>query len=237
MASPGLKTQASISLSYSTRFQCRTRNDPVAIEVRLARGPSIVNVARSIRVEPRPSHVRPRGELSLHVGSAPSLRRPPCYAPSVMPNLFDEFRAVVGALERARIPYAICGGIAMSIHARPRATVDIDLLAPVEDIEGLVEALRPQGFVRRERAPARLAKGAVVMHRLTKIVPGDPEVLSLDVIEVRPGATEDAWETRATTPWEAQTVTVVSRAGLIGLKKLRGSPQDIADIAALEELA
>jgi len=29
-------------------------------------------------------------------------------------------------------------------------------------------------------------------------------------------------------------VTVVSRDGLIGLKRLRGSPQDIADIALLE---
>jgi hypothetical protein len=39
-----------------------------------------------------------------------------------MPNLFEEFRAVVAVLSTARIPYAICGGIAMSIHARPRAT-------------------------------------------------------------------------------------------------------------------
>ncbi len=34
-----------------------------------------------------------------------------------MPNLFEEFRAVVGAIGSARVPYAICGGIAMSIHA------------------------------------------------------------------------------------------------------------------------
>ena len=66
------------------------------------------------------------------------------------------------------------------------------------------------------------------MHRLSKIVPGDPEVLLLDVIEVR------AWQTRIDTEWEGQSLTVVSRAGLIGLKRLRGSPQDIADIALLE---
>ena len=47
-----------------------------------------------------------------------------------MPNLFEEFRAVVGALTGARVPYAVCGGIAMSIHVQPRATVDIDFLAP-----------------------------------------------------------------------------------------------------------
>ena len=59
-------------------------------------------------------------------------------------------------------------------------------------------------------------------------------MLLLDVIEVRPGATERAWQTRIDTEWEGRSVTVVSRAGLIGLKRLRGSPQDIADIGLLE---
>ena len=141
-----------------------------------------------------------------------------------MPNLFEEFRTVVATLGAARVPYAICGGIAMFIHARPRATIDIDLLAPPAAVASIADALLPSGFVRRE--------GDVVM--LTKIVPGDPEVLLLDVIEVRPGATERAWQTRINTEWEGHSVTVVSRAGLIGLKRLRGSPQDIADIALLE---
>jgi hypothetical protein len=122
----------------------------------------------------------------------------------------------------------------MSIHASPRATIDIDLLAPPDAVPKIVEALVPHGFVRRERAPTRLAGGEVVMHRLAKIVPGDPDVLVLDVIEVRAGATEVAWQTRTGVEWEGQSVPVVSRAGLIGLKRLRGSPQDIADIAVLE---
>jgi hypothetical protein len=151
-----------------------------------------------------------------------------------MPNLFEEFRAVVAALGGARIPYAICGGIAMSVHAHPRATIDIDLLAPSEAVVKIVEVLSPHGFVRRERTPARLAEGEIVMHRLTKIVPEDPEVLILDVIEVRPGVTENAWQTRTGAEWEGHSVTVVSRTGLIGLKRLRGSPQDIADITLLE---
>jgi len=121
----------------------------------------------------------------------------------------------------------------MSIHANPRATIDIDLLAPPEAVAKIVEALAPQGFVRRERTPTRLAAGEVVMHRLAKIVPGDPDVLVLDVIEVRPGATAAAWQTLTSAQWEGQSVTVVSREGLIGLKRLRGSPQDVADIATL----
>ncbi len=154
-----------------------------------------------------------------------------------MLDLFDEFRTVVRALGERQIPYAVCGGLAMSIHAHPRATIDIDLLAPPDAVASIVDALGPLGFVRRERAPARLAGGAVVMHRLTKIVPGDPDVLVLDVIEVRPGATESAWRTRASAEWEGRAVTVVSRAGLIELKRLRGTPLDLADIEALEDRA
>jgi len=151
-----------------------------------------------------------------------------------MLDLFEEFRAVVGALSGARVPYAICGGIAMAIHAHPRATIDIDLLAPPDAVAAIADALLPCGFARREWAPTRLAGGEVVMHRLTKIVAGDPDVLGLDVIEVRPGATEGAWQTRSSAEWDGHSVTVVSRAGLIGLKRLRGSRQDLADIALLE---
>jgi len=151
-----------------------------------------------------------------------------------MPNLFDEFRSVVIALGQAGVPYAVCGGIAMSIHARPRATIDIDLLAPADAVESIVDVLRSHGFVRRESAPTRLAKGQVVMHRLTKIVPGDPDVLMLDVIEVGAGATRAAWQSRTSSEWGGHPIPVVSRAGLIQLKRLRGSPQDVVDIVALE---
>ncbi len=151
-----------------------------------------------------------------------------------MLNLFEEFRAVVAALGSAGIPYAVCGGIAMSIHAHPRATIDIDLLAPADAITRIVEALAPRGFVRRQQDPTRLASDEVVMHHFSKIVPGDPDVLVFDVIEVRAGATDRAWRTRTSMEWDGHAVTVVSRAGLVGLKRLRGSPQDVADITLLE---
>ena len=64
--------------------------------------------------------------------------------------------------------------------------------------------------------------------------PGDPDVLSLDIIEVRNGATALAWETRVTADWAGHPVSVVSREGLIALKRLRGSAQDMADIATVE---
>jgi hypothetical protein len=35
-----------------------------------------------------------------------------------MPDLFGEFRGIVSALVQAGVPFAVCGGIAMAIHAR-----------------------------------------------------------------------------------------------------------------------
>jgi hypothetical protein len=149
-------------------------------------------------------------------------------------NLYAEFQAVVRALREAGVPFALCGGLAMAVHGHPRATLDIDLLVPAERVADLVRALRPLGFARREAQPTRLAGGAVVMHRLGKIAPGDPDVLVLDVIEVGAGATAEAWAAREATRWERDALEVVSRQGLIRLKRLRDSLQDRADIAALE---
>jgi hypothetical protein len=151
-----------------------------------------------------------------------------------MADLFEEFRGVVTALARAGVPFAVCGGIAMAIHARPRTTIDIDLLAPGDAIEGLAGAVAGLGFERRLRGSIRLGGGAVLMHRLTKVAPDDPEVLMLDVIEVSPGVTAAAWESRVAADWQGMAVSVVSREGLIALKRLRASPQDLADIRALE---
>lgn len=151
-----------------------------------------------------------------------------------MPDLYETFRAVVQALDERGVPFAICGGLAMAIHAHPRATVDIDLIVPPGDIDGLAAVTATLGFRRHPRTIVA-AGGAVIIHRLTKIVADDPDVLVLDVIEVRSGPTGDAWATRVTREWEGQTVSAISREGLIALKRLRGSPQDLADIAALEQ--
>ena len=122
---------------------------------------------------------------------------------------------MVEALDVAGVPFAVCGGLAMSIHAHPRATIDIDLLAPVASLPRLKEALRPLGFEQREAAPARFAKGEIVIHRLTKYAPPDPDVLLLDVIEVGSGVSREAWETR-------EMLRLGGAAGGCGLALLEG---------------
>jgi hypothetical protein len=37
-------------------------------------------------------------------------------------DLLEEFQALLKVLDQARVDYAVCGGLAVAIHARPRGT-------------------------------------------------------------------------------------------------------------------
>jgi hypothetical protein len=76
--------------------------------------------------------------------------------------------------------------------------------------------------------------GAVPIHRVTKIDAADGDTLMLDLLVVT-GQTEDVWVSREIRNWSGRAISVVSRDGLIALKRLRSSAQDLADIAALTE--
>jgi len=56
-------------------------------------------------------------------------------------NLLDEFRMAVTALETAGIPYAVCGGMAMTANGHARATQDIDFLIAMKRRSGRLQDL------------------------------------------------------------------------------------------------
>ncbi len=149
-----------------------------------------------------------------------------------MLDLLDEFRALLQALEAEGAPFAVCGGLAVAIHAHPRATLDIDLLVPPEALEAVRAVARHLGY-GFETPALVLRKDVVEIHRLSKPDPETGDLLSLDLLLVTP-ALREAWETRERVTWAHGTMPVVSRAGLIAMKRLRGSGQDQDDIRALE---
>ncbi|MEP6705906.1 MAG: nucleotidyl transferase AbiEii/AbiGii toxin family protein [Pyrinomonadaceae bacterium] len=148
-------------------------------------------------------------------------------------DLFNEFRVLIRALDEQRIDYALCGGIAMAIYDKPRATVDIDLLILAEsllDVRGIAKALH----YTLHGVDMTFAKGAIEIRRVSKIDSETGHILSLDLLLVTPEIRQ-VWDSRMQADWEGGKLSVVSRAGLIALKKMRGSPQDHADISALME--
>jgi hypothetical protein len=148
-----------------------------------------------------------------------------------MIDILDELRRLVSAMDGQQIAYALCGGMAMGVHGRARTTIDIDLLILSDSLAKVYALANTLGYTIRGKEMS-FADGAVEIRRVSKIDPEDGELLSLDLLLVTP-ATLPAWESRLNAEWEDRTLTVVSVSGLIGLKQLRRSSQDLADIEAL----
>jgi hypothetical protein len=148
-------------------------------------------------------------------------------------DLYEEFKSIVSALEEQGIDYAVCGGLEMAVHGFPRATIDIDLLIPPEQLEEAKRTARSLGFTI-EAFPMTFAKGTVEIRRLSKIDPDTAFVLSLDMLLVTPQIV-DIWQSRGEVEWESGRLMVISRRGLIALKSERSSLQDLADIQRLKE--
>ncbi|HEY4188690.1 MAG TPA: nucleotidyl transferase AbiEii/AbiGii toxin family protein [Polyangia bacterium] len=147
-----------------------------------------------------------------------------------MLDLLGELRNVIAQVDAAGLPYALCGGLAMAVHGYPRATVDIDLLVLVDDLDRLEAAVRPLGFELPAR-PMSFKGGAVEIRRVSK-VHSSGQTLSLDLLLVTP-AVQSVWDGRQAMEWDYGKITVVSRDGLIALKSLRGSGLDRDDIKRL----
>ena len=148
-------------------------------------------------------------------------------------DLYYEVRTLIAALEERQIDYALCGGLAMAVYDHARATVDIDLLVLSESLDLVMATATGLGYDIRG-LDMTFSNGAIEIRRISKIDPVGGHVLSLDLLLVTP-AIQTIWTSRVEADWEDGTLSVVSRAGLIELKRLSGRPQDIADIAALQE--
>ncbi len=82
----------------------------------------------------------------------------------------------------------------------------------------------------------RFAQGRVTVQRLLMFEVGGEDQVVLDLLLVGPPLLDTVWQSRQSFEWEGMTVWIVSRQGLIALKRLRGSPQDLVDIERLERL-
>jgi hypothetical protein len=147
----------------------------------------------------------------------------------------NELCAVRDALSTARIPYALCGGWAMIVHGFIRNTVDIDFLIREEDLDAVERIAGELGFVIKAR-PMNFNGGTMKIRRVSKIDPRDGETLMLDLLLVTPKS-EHVWASREVLPWNGADLWVVSRKGLIDLKRGRSSEQDLLDIKKLKEEA
>jgi len=151
-------------------------------------------------------------------------------------NLTHEFMAIVRTLKEANIPFAVCGGLAVAIHGFPRATVDIDIMVLEEDIPRIEALVAPMGFdISAGVIPIKSGTPQEQrVARVTKIQDGD--FLTLDLMIVTP-ILKEIWDERISLKLDDIDVPIVSRNGLIQMKRWAGRPKDFIDLSELEASA
>jgi len=150
-------------------------------------------------------------------------------------DLLEELKKICEKLDQNNIDYALCGGLALAVYAKPRATLDIDMMVDPAFTKKARKAVEELGFTL-PAAPMTLHDGAVRIERLTKVDDTSGEHLSLDFLVVTP-ETKKAWESRITVEWEGGILSVVTPQGLILLKSFRRSGQDNDDIEYLRSIS
>lgn len=136
-----------------------------------------------------------------------------------MLDIADELDSIRNALSDRGIEFAVCGGMAMAIHGFVRATVDLDLFVRSENFDAVESAAFSIGYVLNAQ-------------RASKVDATDGDTMMLDLIVVN-AENRLVWRDWQVVTWRDKPLSVVSREGLITLKRLRGSGQDLADIERL----
>jgi hypothetical protein len=147
-------------------------------------------------------------------------------------DLIREFGALIDVFNREGVEYAVCGGIAVTIHGYVRATKDVDFLIRAEDADRVVKLAGQAGFLD-DSGNIAFALGTerqTTVRRVVKIEGRD--LLMLDLILVSP-ILEPAWQSRTKIEWEGRLVSIVSRQGLALMKSLAGRDQDLTDLKQL----
>jgi hypothetical protein len=146
-------------------------------------------------------------------------------------DLYAEMCALVRGLDEAGVEYALCGGLALAVHGVTRATRDIGILAQQADLEIVRKVARGRGFtIEILLMPF---SGGLSLQRFTKLE--GPEPVGLDVLLIN-DELEPVWMSRTQVAFDDGSICVVSKTGLITLKRKAGRPQDLLDIQLLEEL-
>jgi hypothetical protein len=144
-------------------------------------------------------------------------------------NLVDELHSLIESLDAAGVEYAVCGGIALAIHGRPRFTKDIDLLVRAADLERVQSLAKSRGFTL-EGGWLSFAPGTKEEREMLRLSKAEGSgLLTLDLFLVGP-ILEDVWNSRRSLEWQGRQVWAVSREGLMRMKRLAGRPQDLVDL-------
>ena len=142
-----------------------------------------------------------------------------------------DFRDLFSALNAAEARYLVVGAYAVTFHARPRFTKDLDVWvghAP-DNAARVWKALAAFGAPMADVRPEDFSRPNTVFQ--IGIVPNRIDVLTtIEGVEFTL-----AWERRVRSEYGDQVLWILSRADLITNKRTLARPQDLEDVRELEQ--
>lgn len=146
--------------------------------------------------------------------------------------MYPDFIELLSALNASGVRYLIVGGYAVSFHAQPRATKDLDLLVQPDpaNARALYRALAEIGAPIAGLQPSDFSEPGSFFRM------GSPPMMVDILPEISGIEFEAAWTRRVEAVIDSGTGVVahfISREDLIVAKTAAGREQDIADVAAL----
>ncbi len=148
--------------------------------------------------------------------------------------MHSDYRDLLSILNARGVKYLIVGAHAVSLHAQPRATKDLDILIKTdpENAKSVFAALAEFG-APLEGLSAGDFEAPGPFFRIGR------EPLGIDILTAIPGVDFDAaWECRVEALIDAQSgqsAFFISRDDLIAAKTASGRRQDLADVEAIQK--
>ena len=150
--------------------------------------------------------------------------------------MYPDFKELLSVLNEHRVRYLVVGAYAVSIHAQPRATKDLDILIKedAQNARKVFAALAQFGASLAGITAADFAERGPVF-RMGR------EPVSVDILTEIPGIDfDEAWQRRVRDlvgPASGLQANFISANDLIAAKLAAGRPQDIADVDAIRKTA
>jgi len=148
--------------------------------------------------------------------------------------MYPDFKELLSVLNAHGVKYLVIGAYAVSIHAQPRATKDLDILvkADAENAAAVFAALAQFGAPLEGLTPADFAQPGPFF-RMGR------EPIGVDILTTIPGVEfDEAWPHRieaVVDPASGLKASFISREDLIAAKLAAGRPQDLADVDAIRK--
>jgi hypothetical protein len=154
-----------------------------------------------------------------------------------------EIEELFSKLEKKKVRYLVCGGLAVNIYGIPRMTADIDLLIDLaeDNVREFEIVVNEMGY--KPRLPFTLTstvesgkleelskeKNLIAFSYFNSV----QNLMSLDVLVDVPFSFEEMWDAREKRKMADHTIHVVSIDHLIEMKRKVGREQDRQDVINL----